>query len=578
MFATSKHSRARTFLAASGAALAASALAATGTAFATPPRVTERFSPTGSEQSFTVPAGVTSVRVRAVGEAGGAGGGAIGGLAGEGGLGGVASGQLAVTPGEVLYVEVAAPGFNGGGQGGFGGGGAGGSASDVRTVSGGALGTEESRLIVAGGGGGGGGAWESPSTGGDGGNAGAAGGDGSFTTSGSSEAFSAGGGAGSFGGVGHGGASCSTTGPWSGTDGSGSSGGAGGEEWVNPETTGGGGGGGYFGGGGGEAQCMDHFSSRGAGGGGGGGSSYIAEEVSNPSYGLSAASVEPSVTITYATPATATPSASSVAFGGVQALSTVSAPQTITLTNEGGEPLALSATELVGSEPALASDHPEDFLVESSSCLGAVAYQGSCQLRVRFAPQGTGTRTAVLRIAGDIGAGPTEIALSGTGGTMPQGPQGPQGEAGAAGEAGAQGIAGNPGLTGTAGPAGADGAGGATGPAGPAGKDGAQGPRGEQGPRGLIATSRCYVHHRRSGRAPTCVVALPSASRAARVASLRRGGVVYARGSFARPSATGGGLVLKAGRKVPAGRYTLVTVSSQGLVKRVAVVVSGGGY
>ncbi len=62
--------RARAGLGAIGAVLAASALAASTSAAATPPTVTETFPSTGAEQSFTVPPGVSSVRVNAIGAAG----------------------------------------------------------------------------------------------------------------------------------------------------------------------------------------------------------------------------------------------------------------------------------------------------------------------------------------------------------------------------------------------------------------------------------------------------------------------------------------------------------------------------
>ena len=62
--------RARTGLGAIGAVLAASALAASTSVAATPPTVTETFTSTGAEQSFTVPSGVSSVRVNAIGAAG----------------------------------------------------------------------------------------------------------------------------------------------------------------------------------------------------------------------------------------------------------------------------------------------------------------------------------------------------------------------------------------------------------------------------------------------------------------------------------------------------------------------------
>jgi len=117
------------------------------------------FSYTGAQQTWTVPAGVTSVQIECWGAEGGTS---------ASGKGGYAKGTLAVTPGQILYIYVGQAGalgagsglqfapitFNGGGRGttynGTEGGGSGGGASDVRTST--ALST---RVIVAGGGGGG---------------------------------------------------------------------------------------------------------------------------------------------------------------------------------------------------------------------------------------------------------------------------------------------------------------------------------------------------------------------------------------------------------------------------------------
>ena len=126
----------------------------------------------GDEQCYTVPAGVSELSITAVGAEGGTG-------FGLAGFGAVVGGQVAVTPGETLYVEVGSNGSTNGGAD-FGGGGAGGSdgasgggASDVRTVSQGQSGSLASRLIVAGGGGGGGAAATGNTVGGVGGSAGA---------------------------------------------------------------------------------------------------------------------------------------------------------------------------------------------------------------------------------------------------------------------------------------------------------------------------------------------------------------------------------------------------------------------
>ncbi len=183
------------------------------------------FTYTGSEQTYTVPAGVSSVTVTAIGGAGGSGTSDVSGkFASAGGDGASVTATVPVTPNEVLYVEVGGaggspthppttqggcavgpPAFNGGGgewEGNCGGGGGG--ASDVRTCSMTACpnDTPDTRLVVAGGGGGGGGAGSEASNGGNGGNAG----DGTVTGAGSGGvgcSSSCVGGVGANGGFGH---------------------------------------------------------------------------------------------------------------------------------------------------------------------------------------------------------------------------------------------------------------------------------------------------------------------------------------------------------------------------------------
>jgi len=101
---------------------------------------TRVFNASTGEQTFPVPAGVTSVQVTATGQSG------RGGLR-PNGRGAIVTGTLTVTPGSTLFVEVGA--FNGGGAPN------GGGASDVRTipVSAGAS-SLASRLLIAAGGGG----------------------------------------------------------------------------------------------------------------------------------------------------------------------------------------------------------------------------------------------------------------------------------------------------------------------------------------------------------------------------------------------------------------------------------------
>jgi hypothetical protein len=220
---------------------------------------TQTFAYTGGEQVFVVPAGVTTLHVVAIGGAGGP-------SEFAGGVAAQVIGDIVVTPGQTLYVEVGGKGnsaglggglggFNGGGDGGGIGAGGGGGASDVRTVPLASGLAPDRRLIVAGGGGGTGGNGEI-SVGGVGG---AAGSNGAETTTGNPGGNAGTEKEGGAGGIG-----------FFGTGGNGELGlgGAGGASEVSGGP-GGGGGGGYYGGGGGGGG----FTS--GGGGGGGGSSLV---------------------------------------------------------------------------------------------------------------------------------------------------------------------------------------------------------------------------------------------------------------------------------------------------------------
>jgi hypothetical protein len=229
------------------------------------------FAYTGEIQYFKVPAGVTKIRVDAIGARGGLGG----------GNGGRIDAVLPVIPGETLRVFVGGKGsgrkegFNGGGSGGGGptsnaSGTGGGGASDLRDRP-----SVYHRILVAGGGGGAGG--------GDKGGAGGAGG-GTFGGSGASGSGPQqhGGGGGGKGGTQHhggypglGGQGPSSNGinGWPG----GVAGGGDGVGCFISFCTGGGsggGGGGYLGGGCGGSGAVFVGGAFGSGGGGGGGSSY----------------------------------------------------------------------------------------------------------------------------------------------------------------------------------------------------------------------------------------------------------------------------------------------------------------
>ena len=260
--------------------------------------VTVTFSYTGSQETWTVPNGVTSITVDAYGAGGGDSG------SKSGGNGARVQTTLTVTPGNVLYISVGETGwdaahatpttsFGGGGKGG---------ASNIGTYSGGSGGgrTEISTtvaptgsIMVAAGGGG-------ASAAGNGGSGGQTGSDGVGTHKGLGGSQSAGGAA----GAGNTGRDSSA--------GSAYTGGTGGRTAnYRNQYGGGGGGGGYYGGGGGGAGTSGSYS-----GGGGGGSSYVDSTLgSSTTYtaGYSSASGHGSLTITYTDSTAPTLSSSSPA-------------------------------------------------------------------------------------------------------------------------------------------------------------------------------------------------------------------------------------------------------------------------
>jgi hypothetical protein len=117
-------------------------------------QITQTFNYTGAVQTFTVPVCVFSISLQVSGSQGGTNAQGL-----MGGLGGIATGILAVTPGDVLNIYVGGiNGYNGGGTASQPGcfdatGGVGGGASDIRLNSS----SITNRVIVGGGGGGAGG-------------------------------------------------------------------------------------------------------------------------------------------------------------------------------------------------------------------------------------------------------------------------------------------------------------------------------------------------------------------------------------------------------------------------------------
>ena len=405
MFDVRNAARARRLRAAATVAVSAAVLAClAGPGSASTDAGTAVFSYTGGEQFYTVPAGVTVVRIAAIGGTGATGSSSSAGAA-PGGAADQVQGDLPVTPGEQLFVEVGgspgqpgAGGFNGGGDSRNGGGGGGG-ASDVRTCSRGASicpaanDTLTTRLLVAAGGGGGG----SEGLGGTapGGSGGAARQSGTWA---GEPPFGANqGGPGSPGTASSGGdVNQENNVPSHGSPGSFGSGGA---ASTDAGQGGGGGGGGWFGGAAG-GTSTDGL----PGGGGGGGSSYAAADAQNVSIQI-ATSIAPSIAITPLTPEIEL-SQQSIAFPARQT-GTASGAQALAITNSGAAPLYVTGLALGGV-------NPEDFAVASTTCGAAVAPSGTCLVTVRFSPEAGGVRRASLVVSAQ-GLADHAVALLGTG-------------------------------------------------------------------------------------------------------------------------------------------------------------------
>ena len=266
-------------------------------------QVYKTFTYTGGNQSWTAPAGMTSVDVEVGGSRGGA----------SGGNGGVVTAKLSVTPGQTYIIVCGGNtsnygfgGTGGTGSGGYSPGGQGGGLSGIffSSVAGG------NARIIAGGGGGGSGTGH---TGGSGG--GLSGSNGGYTSGGDMGVRAVGGTGGGSGSGGTGGAGATDGGPGSGCTGTGCNGapistvtapsggvgtqfngGAGGNNATYAQhissAGGGGGGGGWYGGGGGgggsDAGCCTEFSAAGGGGSGYINATYVSNAIypgSNPSTG-----------------------------------------------------------------------------------------------------------------------------------------------------------------------------------------------------------------------------------------------------------------------------------------------------
>ncbi|MEI9981620.1 MAG: choice-of-anchor D domain-containing protein [Edaphobacter sp.] len=96
---------------------------------------------------------------------------------------------------------------------------------------------------------------------------------------------------------------------------------------------------------------------------------------------------------------------STVAFSPV-GVGITSAPQTVTLTNNGGVPLLVQSIAVTG-----------DFVILSGSntCGSSVAINTACTLQIAFAPMVGGPRTGTLTVIDNAGNSPQTLSLTGTG-------------------------------------------------------------------------------------------------------------------------------------------------------------------
>ncbi|MCM2327042.1 MAG: choice-of-anchor D domain-containing protein, partial [Lysobacter sp.] len=101
-------------------------------------------------------------------------------------------------------------------------------------------------------------------------------------------------------------------------------------------------------------------------------------------------------------------SSSAVSFPTTQ-VGTTSEPLSVTVTNAGGLPLAISAVEIVGS----------GFAIVSNSCVTTLPAGAQCSVTLVFAPSTTGTNAATLRILSNAPTSPTFVGLSGTATAVP---------------------------------------------------------------------------------------------------------------------------------------------------------------
>jgi Low-density lipoprotein receptor repeat class B len=94
---------------------------------------------------------------------------------------------------------------------------------------------------------------------------------------------------------------------------------------------------------------------------------------------------------------------------GTHTLDNYSTPKTVTISDTGTAPLAVSDLKLTGLNAA-------DFLISQDDCSGnTVRPGGSCAIKVLFGPSDVGDRSATLSVQSDDPLSPLLVALSGRG-------------------------------------------------------------------------------------------------------------------------------------------------------------------
>jgi hypothetical protein len=90
------------------------------------------------------------------------------------------------------------------------------------------------------------------------------------------------------------------------------------------------------------------------------------------------------------------------------AVGTVSAPQTVTVSNTGTGPIVFSYYELTGAGTS-------SFILSAVTCGGTIAAGSSCTFQVSFDPQSTGSLAATLTVGDNAPNTPQNLQMSGTG-------------------------------------------------------------------------------------------------------------------------------------------------------------------